>query len=490
MDKLINYFDILLKHFNIEDTINIYKSDNKIFIKSNVSWSPFIKELGKVNDQVKENIKKAIILIDKNINVDTIKMLYDKNKITISFNKYTYLDTLPNELLNLVVSFIDIIDKYGDKYGGGFSVNTADMDNLEKAVNRQFLDYDQIIGFKYPELAPWIFIGGKLTEKEFDILLELDSVSPKVMNFLKDIKQDIINYEPKVMHLNAVYLIKMRQHFPHFKGIEFEYRFAPDLYQVYKNALLNHDENMLNFILTGNLLKPLTNIQALAFLIPIYFIYHLLKDPLITIDAEIPLLSFIVNNDPLLRAYKSKLTQSKLDQLVELIGDKSFGNFVYKNIIDKLTGNDHHLYKYMLRNGYPHFLKYIDKHIKEDKLAEDIIQSKYYILRETLSARSTVSLVNIMQFIDGEILNPFNLLKYDQNLKPILIYLLLINPNFRVTSNQEYINFINGLDEDLFELYLSKISKQDIRNIYDYIVRIRHDLFGYKKLIEVLSNYI
>ena len=494
MEQLEKYFTVLLKHLNLRENINVSKiNDNTIIVKSNLKISPFIKKLEEVKDQVYRNIQKAVTLFGPNVNVNNLKITYFSDIITITFYPDTYLDLLPNEILNFIASGIDLTEDKSILLRGGIllekEIKESDLNNFISSVNREFVDYNQIISFKYPTLIKWIILPGRnVTKEEFSEMIKLDLLTPEYIRFLEDLGKNIGETFIIPTNVSYFYIIKMRQLFPHFTGVEFEGKFAEDLYMLYRIFFYNPGTpELLYYILTGKLIGPVKYPQGLS---APHFSYHLISDPLANLDDKLYLLFHMNFSKDVMEAYKRKVTPEELNQLIDYISSLGLGYIKsYALIINKLSDEENYFFKYLLRSKYPHLLEYT-KEIPEDKLIYSVLEYTNNNLRlEDSSSRN-----NIINFIRTGFLDPGVSLKREDLsiIDPYLSYILLINPNFKVDHNDTYLGYLINLFQnvDLFKLYLSKLNKRDIINIVNmyHSMGLKHP--KQKQFIEILESYL
>lgn len=315
MEELHRYFNILLKHFNLDEPMELNKIFiNRIKIKSGVN---FIKKLESIKDQVYGNIQKWLTSNEPNVDINTLKIDYNFDTMNITFTKDTYLDLLPNELLNLIASYTSVISRglYGYHLYGYHYIDIFKLDDFVAAINRNFIDYNQIVSFMYPTLSRWLITKGKkITRVDFQRILQLNASFPRIITYLED-PQAVL--PQNIFRPDYANIIKLRQQFPHFAGIEFESEFAKD---ALKLSSLNSNHILSQFLLTGKLSGT---IDKIIIMYSVHFLYQLMLDPKFkeyhTQEFYMQSIIRLSENMDVFIAYISKLSKSEIMDVIKYI---------------------------------------------------------------------------------------------------------------------------------------------------------------------------
>ena len=535
MNEIKNYFGSLQKYFNTNETLSFSQTPNSLTVQAiRTKHIPpkLIKSLRKNKNLFEPNFRRALTKVFPKLNPDSFNIKYVEDGIIGSVKKFTYFDMIPQEMVVEIASYLNSCQEI---FG---LANILDIP-VESVTNR-------VIQNLMPDLYRWIVSNHTFScqeYQEFKMLYknlnksimdpmrawsrdpekqkyETKLVRRDLKDFLLDTTTDIQyinNYFENLKNIDTIYLIKMRQFYPHFKNVENEMKFSKDLYRLLyeyekydstsSEGLGRPHRELLNYIKTGKLESPLTDIAMMdsggyGWTLS-YFAYNLLTNPNIKIEdcviqAKLMKILFEGFDRELFKKYAQTLKPADIDKIIKCTATEfEYYDFIYYlNMINNLSPLGKKMaYQYLLEFKYP---KLADQ-IRNFPYVEDIIPNLIdisEIIENYLNSDSTGLYKIFNNYINTGYLEPTTLPSKIIDIEvPRFLYLLLNNPNLRLPDHETYIRILRNLsnNKNLLNDYLSKLNKEDIKRNLEYLKSKPSLAYGedykYHVLFDTLKKY-
>lgn len=334
-DRIMEYFDSLLKYFNINESYKIsYNLTSLVYKTLDFGKKSELSEQLKNSTYDNSFHKRALKLLQMiNINSNIVNIAYKFNGIEIKYNIDTYFQELPIELLISVCQFLDFDSIYNFR--------------VVLSLSQINIEYRQIILYEMSDLYKWISFDRDYNEVEFINLLKLNEVLDindvvykgkiyKLRDYILNQTIKLIDmlyiekwcglYDP--MFLQVMW-IKMRQSYSHFKNKPYQMFLAGDIYAIH----LNKESKIMQYINEGTMIIDETDLSILSKYQ--YLLYVILTDLNCTYKNDECLIKLIklLKNRGLLYEYISNVNKDILNKIMNSTDSQLKMNLLNTNLI-------------------------------------------------------------------------------------------------------------------------------------------------------------